>query len=95
MDKRKLTLRLSEELHRKLVVLARREDRSVNGAAEVALRCGVQELLPHPERVTALGQLASHRGTRRRFGEHLSPTGPCDCSAGEAAVPEFQEAKGG
>jgi hypothetical protein len=98
-NKRKLTLRLSDHVYARLVSLARREDRSLNGAAELALRVGVEELLPHRDRVTALGRLAMpSQQLRQRFSEHLTATGPCDCAAGETVSSRSQEAaeaKGG
>jgi hypothetical protein len=97
LDKRKLTLRLSDHVYARLVSLARHEDRSLNGAAELALRVGVEELLPHRDRVTALGRLAMPaQQLRQRFSEHLTATGPCDCAAGETVrSQEAAEAKGG
>jgi hypothetical protein len=93
METAKLTLRISEELRRKLVALARGLDRSLNGAAIAALKAGIIDLMPPQEHVRPLAQLARPRREVTNFHEHLSPSGPCNCSVGVEG--NKSEAKGG
>lgn len=93
METAKITLRISEELRRKLIALARGLDRSLNGAAIVALRAGIADLAPPQEHVRPLAELARPRESLpKRFSEHLSPSGVCNCSVG--AEGNKTEAKG-
>jgi hypothetical protein len=54
MARTKITLRFSDDLYWKLDRLARHLDRSLNGAAQIALRRGIMELSPPPQRMKPL-----------------------------------------